>query len=152
MKTKTKKYKKAKSVDDYDNLFNFIKIFFNKNVKYNNTTNYQRQKHRFMINRFFAIQYPTSAQALNQINTNPTAVVNTWHRFANRFSKTPGWIFTKTKKTKKNKKLYTPSPDALNRFLKQNKISIRDYQDLYKYNYDNLVIELKNIETFLENE
>ena len=57
----------------------------------------------FMINRFFSIKHPTTAQSLNFNGINPIGVVDFWQIFARRMGKVPGWIYTKTKKIKRRK-------------------------------------------------
>ena len=142
-----KKRKKATSLDDYDNLFNFIKVFFGNNPRYKNVTNYQKQKHRFMMQRFFAIRYPTSANAFNIIGTNPAAVTQVWHGVARKFTKTPKWIYTKTKaKAKVKNKDFIPSEETVQFYLQRNMMSSRDYQTAMKFAKEDLLKELQTIE------
>ncbi len=84
---------------DETKLFDFIKIMFTKNADYNKVSNHNKKRHHFMINRFFAIQYPSNAQMFNINGINGNAVIDSWQMVAQRFGKVPMWIYTKTKKT-----------------------------------------------------
>jgi len=141
-----KKYsKKETSVDDYDKLFNFTKVFFGNNPKYNDVTNNQKKKHRFIIQRFMAIRYPATAELFNINRINPVAVINMWKIVASKFTKTPFWIYTKTKTTINKKEKYVPSDETIAYYLKINKISRRDLSDGLKYNNE-ILEDLKIIE------
>jgi hypothetical protein len=57
---------------DETKLFDFIKIMFTKPNDYKKITNHNKKRHHFMINRFFAIQYPSNAQFFNKNGINPS--------------------------------------------------------------------------------
>jgi hypothetical protein len=46
---------------DETKLFDFVKIMFTKPNEYRNIKNHAKKRHHFMINRFFAIKYPSNA-------------------------------------------------------------------------------------------
>jgi hypothetical protein len=150
-KPKVKKEKVKTSPDDYNKLFNFTKIFFGNNSKWENVTNYQKKKHRFMMNRFMAIRYPSQAEKFNINKINPVAVINLWRVVGKKFTRTPGWFWTKTKKAvvTKTKGVFVPSEDTISFYLKKQEISRRDFNDGMKYYKEDLLIELERIEKIL---
>ena len=138
---------------DETKLFDFVKLIFTKPQQYRNVKNFNKKRHQFMINRFFAIKFPTNAQALNVNGINPVAVVDSWAMVASRFKGVPGWIYTKTKKTKKeatNKKQYIPSDDAIKFFIEKNEIGKREYAELEKFAKAELYQQLQAIETAMK--
>ena len=97
---------------DETKLFDFVKIMFTKPNQYKNVKNFNKKRHHFMINRFFAIKYPSNAQLFNVNGINGNAVIDSWHMVSSRFRSVPGWIYTKTKKAapkpkKSKKRIYT---------------------------------------------
>ena len=101
-----------------------------------------------MMNRFFAIKFPTNANSLNINGINPAAVVDGWAMVASRFRGVPSWIYTKTKKApaKKTKGKYVPSDEAVSFFLERNEIGTREYKELEKFAKEELHESLKQIE------
>lgn len=134
---------------DETKLFDFIKIIFTKSSTYRSVKNHNKKRHQFMLNRFFAIKFPTNAQALNVNGINPVAVVDSWAMVASRFRGVPSWIYTKTKKAKKeatNKKQYIPSDEAIKFFIEKNEIGNREYKELEKFAKQDLYQQLQAIE------
>lgn len=135
---------------DETKLFDFVKLIFTKSSQYRNVKNHNKKRHQFMLNRFFAIKFPTNAQALNINGINPVAVVDSWAMVASRFKGVPGWIYTKTKKsaTKSTSKKgqYIPSDEAVKFFIEKNEIGKREYKELEKFSKDELHAQLQVIE------
>jgi hypothetical protein len=100
-----------------------------------------------MINRFFAIKYPSNANAFNINGINGASVVDSWSMVAMRFKSVPTWFYTKTKKAdKKEQDTYIPSETAVQLYLEKNEIGNREYQEMLKFAKNDLFIDLKNIE------
>jgi hypothetical protein len=81
----------------------------------------------------------------NKININPVGVADSWRRVGIRHKRTPGWIFTKTKKKPKDS-VYSPSEEALTFYLKINEIGMREYRDAMKYEPEKITSDLKTIQ------
>jgi hypothetical protein len=146
-KQKVEKIKKAKSTGYDGTLFSFVKIFFTDVTTYNGLKQYDKAKNRFMINRFMAINYPVMAQRLNKLGTNAANVVDSWSMIAQRYTRVPGWIYTKlNKQTKIDNKVYEPDPDALMFYLNRYQISRRDYKLALKFNAEAVMKEIEYIE------
>jgi hypothetical protein len=114
-------------------LFDFIKVLFTKPKEFNDTKNSEKAKHFFMINRFFSIKYPTTAQSLNRNGINPWAVVSLWQLVGLRFQRVPGWIYTKTKKLNKEK-TWSPNPEVARIWMERNGLGERELNLAIKFN------------------
>lgn len=137
---------------DETKLFDFIKILFTKQKEYKLIKNHTKNRHQFMINRFFAIKFPSNAQLFNKNGINGAAVVDCWSIVAQRFTAVPNWIYTKTKKSvaaeKKNE--YIPSDDVVDLFIRKNEIGKREYNELKKFSPKELEEELRKLEKVIK--
>ena len=86
---------------DETKLFDFVKIMFTKREQYGKLKESSKKRHHFMINRFMSINFPANAQVFNFNGINGSKVVDSWQMVASRFNRVPGWIYTKTKNSKK---------------------------------------------------
>lgn len=128
------------------NLFSLVKIIFEKPEQYSNVKNSDKSKNFFMINRFMAIKLPLTSQAFNKIYClNPAAVVDLWQTVARQYNKTPYWIYTKTKKTKKQKK-WDPNPNIVKKWMEINRLGPRDFRDAKKLDPKGLKKAIENLE------
>jgi hypothetical protein len=138
---------------DETKLFDFIKILFTKPKIYSTISNRNKKRHQFMINRFFAIKYPTNANLFNVNGINGTAVIDSWHMVASRFRSVPGWIYTKTKKAKKiakKKNEYIPKDSTISLFMLNNEIGKREFGELEQFAKIELYETLKKLEDSME--
>lgn len=120
---------------------------FDSNSDYSEVTDYTKRKNSFMLNRFMSIKYPIQANLFNFLNTDPVGASDSWRRVTVQFKRTPGWIFTKVKKSPKNNtKEYIPSDEAINLFLTINQIGKREFEEAMKLNRDETVKYLQIIE------
>lgn len=127
-----------------------MKIMFTKPKDYHNIKNFNKKRHHFMINRFFAIKFPANAQLFNVNGINPIAVIDSWASVASRFRGVPRWVYTKTKKSAKKaastKGKYIPSDEAIRFFINKNEIGMREFKELEKFAKEELYTSLKSIE------
>lgn len=115
-------------------LFDFIKVIFTDHKKYKELKNSDKARHHFMVQRFFAIKYPTTAQQLNRNGINGWAVMDLWSIVAQRFgNRVPGWIYTKTKKAPSAEKKWKPDADLAKFWMKRTGMSQRDLDDAIKF-------------------
>ncbi len=132
---------------DETKLFDFVKIMFTKREQYGKLKESSKKRHHFMINRFMSINFPANAQVFNFNGINGSKVIDSWQMVASRFNRVPGWIYTKTKNSKKNiKEKYQPSPEALRFYMEKNEIGKREVEELKKFNKDQFYKDLKNLE------
>jgi hypothetical protein len=114
-------------------LFDLVRVMFADPKKYKEVKNNDKAKNQFMINRFMAINFPEQAQLLNRNGINGIGVIDTWQFVTSRFKKVPGWIYTKTKKTKaQEQKEFKYSEELVSLYLKINEISRKDFDILTK--------------------
>lgn len=136
---------------DETKLFDFVKIMFTKRGQYDKLKNHTKKRHHFMINRFFAIKYPSNAQLFNINGINGGNVVECWATVASRFKSVPGWFYTKTKKVAKNKPdKYIPSERAVGIYMDKNEIGNREFNEIKLFAKDDLFADLKKIEEQIE--
>ena len=136
---------------DETKLFDFVKIMFTKPDQYNNIKNHSKKRHHFMINRFFAIKYPSNANLFNLNGINGGNVVESCAMVAQRFKGVPRWFYTKTKKEpKKQVDRYTPSDASIEIYLSKNEIGMREFNDLKLYAKEELFNDLQKIEAQID--
>jgi hypothetical protein len=138
-------------------LFDLVRIMFTNPKKYTELKNSDKAKNHFMIQRFMSINYPAQAQQLNRNGINGIGVIDTWQFITSRFKRVPGWIYTKTKKTKKQQaKEFTYSSELVDLYLSKNEISRRDFDiltKLYPIEIQSYFTKLrKQYDTYVRNE
>ncbi len=126
-------------------LFDLVKIMFSDPNKYQKLSANDRGRNFFMIQRFMSIKFPTTAQQLNRNGINPIAVVDLWQLVASRFSKVPGWIYTKTKKVTVEKQ-WKPNPEIATIWMQKNSIGERELNECIKFNPEGMKKILKEME------
>lgn len=135
-------------------LFDLVKTMFTDPKKYKELKNSDKARHHFMIQRFMAIKFPSTAQQLNRNGINGWAVIDLWSLVALRFKgKVPGWIYTKTKKAETVEKKWKPDADIAKFWMKRTGMSQRDLDDAIKFNltetktmFSNLAKQIKQDE------
>lgn len=133
-------------------LFETINAMFSKREAFEKLTQHERGRHFFMVNRLFAIKYPVQAQFFNHIKIHPGQAVTYWADTVGKmFTRTPGWMFVKTKKEKEKKAAAQPVTDATIRYYCQkNQCSRRDVDDAMKLVGRPFIEELQSIQRLLE--
>lgn len=123
-------------------LFDVVKILFEKPDEWDKLKPYEKAKFFFMINRFCAIAYPEAANAFNHIKIPQAQALDFWHKnFRKLYTRIPDWIYTKTKKKEKEKKIKMPSEDAVRYYLSKQQLSMRELQDAIKMFGEDSVLE-----------
>ena len=125
--------------------FELIKHIIN-NKDYSNIDKNEKKKHRFMVNRLMAIQFPLAAQKLN-IKGYDDKVVDSWGIVLKKFNNMPNWLFIKTKKDAENKKkreLPDIDENIINKYLECYKIARKDLVESYKLYPKELEKDLKD--------
>ena len=136
---------------DETKLFDFVKIMFTKPDQYNKLKNNSKKRHHFMINRFFAIKYPSNANMFNVNGIGGANVVESWSMVAQRFKSVQMWFYTKTKKAAKQEvDKYTPSDASIELYLSKNEIGMREFNELKQFAKTDLFADLQKIETQID--
>jgi hypothetical protein len=133
-------------------LFDLLNSMFSKRDQFEKTTLHERGRHHFMVNRFMAIKYPMQAQFLNHTKIHPGNAVTYWADTVGKmFSRTPSWMFVKTKKEKEKKAAAQPVNDSTIRYYCQkNACSRRDVEEAIKMFGDPFVQELSQLQKLIE--
>lgn len=126
-------------------LFPFVNMMFTNPREYEKVKNADKGRHTFMINRFFGIKYPTTAQSLNRNGINGWAVVDLWQIVAARFGKVPFWIYTKTKKAPTDK-IWKPNPEVATLWMERNGLGPKDLEIAIKFNPEEMKKSFASIE------
>lgn len=118
-------------------LFDVIKTIFKKKKDWEEVGKNDKVRNFFMINRIMSIQWPVQANQFNHTKVSPAPVVDWWHgTMSNYYSKSPSWIFTKTKKKegKETKKIdFSEYEEAEAFVMKRFEVSKREISDLKKF-------------------
>lgn len=116
-------------------LFDYIKVLFGKDEQWDKVTNYDKSKNSFMTNRFMSIKFPTQANMFNTLKIDTVGQAEAWRLVSSKFNRVPGFIYTKVKKTVKQKaKEWNPNPKAKEMYMKFNEIGEREFKEALKYN------------------
>jgi len=136
-------------------LFDYINMIFQKPAEFTALLPYEKGKHFFMFNRFFAIQYPIQAQMFNHTRIDGPAASQYWCDSLSRLhSRTPSWIWNTLKATKKvkqeKKKQLNVEEATILEYCKKTMCSKRDLQDAYEFFPDKIQNELIEFEQMLK--
>jgi hypothetical protein len=129
-------------------LFEFINGMIVKPTEFKKTKMHERAKHFFMVSRFSAIKFPVQASYFNHIKINPAQVVTFWQEtWSKMYSRTPSWMYVKTKKAKEAAKAKQPFTDELIRtYCEKFQMSRRDFDESLNLLGDNFISEVKQFE------
>lgn len=128
-------------------LFEFVKVLFTDPTRFSKIKSSDKGRHFFMVQRFMSIKFPTTAQQLNRVGMNGSAVMDLWQMIGMRFNgRVPGWIYTKTKKVEKNEKIYKPDPEAAKIWMQRNGLTERDLKDAIRFYPDDMKKIISSIE------
>ena len=132
-------------------LFDYIKVLFGSNAEWDKLTAYDKSKNDFMTRRFMSIKYPTQANLFNKYKTDPVGQAEAWRLLGRKFSRVPGFIYTKVKK-KPKKKEWQPNPDVVKEYLKINQIGNREFKEALKFSEKELKNSIKELEKQMTND
>ena len=118
-------------------LFDVVKTIFKKDKDWDKVSRNDKVRNFFMINRIMSIQFPIQAEQFNHTKILPRPVVDWWHdTLSKHYTRMPGWIFTKTKKSK-NKTAPTSDIEidkSIEEFVANKyEVSLRDLSNLKRF-------------------
>ncbi len=131
-------------------LFDFLPTLFNK-TGWEEISDSIKKKHCFMVQRILSMKYPMQTQHFNRLNTNPVAVMDTWHMIMSRqFSRPPDWTFQYSKIViKTDKKAAKRSAEAIAMYKRNNELCDEDYEMLVELFPDEVSGEIKIYEEYI---
>ena len=132
-------------------LFDFIKVLFEKPAEWPKVTNYEKSKFFFMLNRICSIQYPVQANMFNNIKVSKTDVADYWQENLRKiFKRTPEWVWPKKKAEAKTAKLKKPSAEAIQMYLSRYDMSERELTESIKlFGADQTYAPIKQLEKMI---
>jgi len=132
-----------------ENLFDFINGMTSRPEEFKKIKMHERGKHFFMVNRLCSISFPIQASYFNHIKIHPGQAVSFWQDLlSKKYTRTPGWMYVKTKKEREQRKAMQPiSDDTLKKYAAAYKVSQRDIADAMEILGESMYNELKNFET-----
>ena len=134
-------------------LFDYIKVLFGKDVNCDNVSNYDKSKNSFMTNRFMSIKFPIQANLFNTLKIDPVGQAEAWRLVSSKFNRVPGFIYTKVKKSPKQKaKEWNPNPRAKEMYMKFNEIGEREYREAIKLNPQLIQTSIDKLEKQMGND
>ena len=72
---------------------------------------------------------------MHSVKIDPIGQAEAWRLVSSKFNRVPGFIYTKVKKSAKQKaKEWSPNPKALELYMKFNEIGEREYKEALKIN------------------
>lgn len=132
-------------------LFDVVKMLFDRNSKWTELKTYDKGRNFFMINRFMSINYPMQANMFNTRQIQSSSAVDSWKDVMNRlFTKTPPWIYTKTKKTETKGKKKHPEKETVQEWMRLNKMSKKDLDSMMELHHDETMKEIFDFEKILK--
>lgn len=136
-------------------LFDFIKVLFGNGNKadeaWEELSDYDKGKNAFMTNRLMSAKFPTQANLFNKLRTDPVGQAEAWRMVGNKFNRVPGFIYTKTK-TQKSEKKWIPGDEAMHFYMKINEIGEREFYDALNFNFNEVKKSIEIIEKELLND
>jgi len=126
-------------------LFEYLKIVFGTDAQWDKLTSYDKSKNSFMLNRMLSAQFPIQANMFNQLKTDPVGTAECWRIVGSKFTRVPGFIYTKVSK-KSVKKKWDPNQEVVNEYLKLNQIGNREFQEALKFNPKEIKKSIDNLE------
>lgn len=118
-------------------LFDIIKTIFKSDKEWSKVKSIDKSRNFFMVNRIMSIQFPIQANQFNHTKISPKHVVDWWQgNLSKHFSRTPEWIYTKTKKSgqiESKRDDFLLDEDTEKFILQRFEISKREIQELQKF-------------------
>lgn len=136
-------------------LFDYINMIFQNPTKFSNLMPYEKGKNIFMMNRFFSIRFPIQAQMLNHTKINGAEAAQYWcDMLSKMYNRTPSWIYSTLKGTKKNKetkkKELVVEETTINAYCKRTMRARKEIEDAMKFFPEEMTRELTEFEAMLK--
>lgn len=149
-----KKESEEKTKSSAPGLFDYVNMLFQNPAKFTELRSYEKDKHFFMMQRFFSIKHPIQAAMLNHIRINASEAVQYWcDSLSKIYNQTPNWIWNALKEVKKvkqsEKKKFDVKDTTVQWYCEKNQCSRREVDEAYKIYGDEFLQELKEYEKMI---
>lgn len=107
-----------------------------------------KRKYSYMLRRLFAAQFPIQCELVNRLDSDPLADAEIIAMLAMRFNGLPSFLKTRIDQKKKKETIRTYyEDDVLNKYMELNECGIREVEEAYAINKDELDKALKLIKS-----
>ena len=132
-------------------LFEYLQCICNRNS--GATTKDDKRKYSFMSRRLFAAQFPIQCNLVNGLDSDPVTDAEVIALLAMRYTGLPQFLKIRVDQTKKKESIRKYYEDCvLNKYMEINECGIREVEEAYEFNPDELDKALKLIKmNFFDN-
>jgi hypothetical protein len=107
-----------------------------------------KRKYSYMLRRLFAAQFPIQCELVNRLDSDPLVDAEIIAMLAMRFNGLPSFLKTRIDQKKKKETIRTYyEDDVLNKYMELNECGIREVEEAYVINKDELDKALKLIKS-----
>lgn len=107
-----------------------------------------KRKYSYMLRRLFAAQFPIQCELVNRLDSDPLVDAEIIAMLAMRFNGLPSFLKTRIDQKKKKETIRTYyEDDVLNKYMELNECGIREVEEAYAINKDELDKALKLIKS-----
>jgi len=127
-------------------LFEVLNCYCNRNS--GAVSKDDKRKHSYMLRRLFSAQFPIQCELINRLDTDPLMSSEIVAMLAMRYSGIPDFLKTRIDQKKKKETIRTYyEDDVLNKYMEINECGIREVEEAYAINKDEVDNALKLIKS-----
>lgn len=111
----------------------------------------------FNVQRIMSIRYPTMANEMNFVGTNPSDIVKAWHHsIKHQYNATPPWSRVATARarkeylSKRGKEVKMPDKKLVDQYMNFKDMDNKELEFLIKHNPKELIKEIKELDKALK--
>ncbi len=107
-----------------------------------------KRKYSYMLRRLFSAQFPIQCELINRLDTDPLIASEIVAMLAMRYNGLPNFLKTRIDQKKKKETIRTYyEDDVLNKYMEINECGIREVEEAYDVNKDEVDKALKLIKS-----
>ena len=107
-----------------------------------------KRKYSYMLRRLFSAQFPIQCELVNRLDSDPITDADVIALLAMRFNGLPAFLKTRIDQKKKKETIRTYyEDDVLNKYMEINECGIREVEEAYSINKDEIDKALKLIKS-----
>ena len=127
-------------------LFEVLNCYCNRNS--GAVSKEDKRKYSYMLRRLFSAQFPLQCELVNRLDSDPLVDAEVIALLALRFNGLPAFLKTRIDQKKKKETIRTYYEDeVLNKYMEINECGIREVEDAYAINKDEMDKVLKLIKS-----
>ena len=127
-------------------LYEVLNCYCNRNS--GAVTKEDKRKYSYMLRRLFSAQFPIQCELVNRLDSDPLMTAEVIAMLAMRFNGLPSFLKTRIDQKKKKETIRTYyEDDVLNKYMEINECGIREVEEAYAINKDEMDRTLKLIKS-----